>query len=153
MTDISQTAYLIVGSRINEFKGAAIGVAFFPDPPARQVLRKMGFHVIQTMERVAVDTNAVKEGGATVPKEPTLFFFERGPNPTATFVAELQPNGSLGTVKREALGPSRVIPRLSGSQAERWIPKPTGPELADAKRLAGPGSNATGTDRGQRQRR
>ncbi|MFH1785699.1 MAG: hypothetical protein ABH842_04690 [Candidatus Micrarchaeota archaeon] len=149
MTDIAQYAHLIVGARVDHFKGAAIGVAFFPDPPDRKTLTRMGFNVVQTMERVLVDVDAAKDGAAQVPKEPTLFFFERGPNNQTTFIAKLEPDGSIGSVKKEDLGPCHVIPRLCGSQAERLIPKPTGPQLADAKKL---GTKPAGQN-GQRLRR
>ncbi|MFH1520069.1 MAG: hypothetical protein ABID61_00315 [Candidatus Micrarchaeota archaeon] len=141
MTDMNH-AYLIVGSRTSPFSSAAIGVAFYPDPPDRKTFARMGFNSVHTTERLPVDATTVQDG-ASVPKEPTLFFFERGPNPTRTFVAKLNPDGGYDsdTVREEQLPPGSAIPKLRGSSADKFIPKPTGPTAVDVKKLgrSGPG--------------
>lgn len=135
MTDTEAHAYLITGARSDQFRGPAIGVAFYPDPPDRKVLTRMGFTTVHTTERIRVDGDAVKDGGAPVPKEPTLFFFQRGPHQTSTYVAKLHPDGSHDSVKEEPLAPGHIIPRLMGVQAKRFIPEPTGPRFSDGKHL------------------
>ncbi|VVC04882.1 Uncharacterised protein [Candidatus Bilamarchaeum dharawalense] len=153
MTDTEHHVHVIVGARMDHFKGPAVGVIFFPDPPNGKVIGKLGFSHVESTERVKVDPTS----GLPIPTEPTLFFFERG-NPLRTFIARLNPDGSLSNVEvrkttyhtdsegketkkvKESGAPRHHIPSLLGSAVDRYIPlvpvpKDTGPSLDDARKL------------------
>ncbi len=127
-------AYVIVGFRRDGRLKPSVGVLIvpkaleteMPKAPDRRMLDKMGFEKIESVE--AVELVGIPSA------QPTLYFFERMPQPKHFSMAHVHNDGSLSGVTQVEGHLQPYVPQLRGNAVDRVIPQCGVPSVTDIQR-------------------